>query len=245
MNDARPVLEMSGVSFSYMATRPLLRSIDLDARPGEVAMILGMSGSGKTTLLKLCKGLLAPRSGTIRAFGEPVRPAVGRGTLDPRVAYIPQQLGLVRSLSALDNVLTGALARTRGVATLRGSFPSAARREASALLERLGIASKSDDQVYSLSGGERQRVAIARSLMQWPKVLLADEFISDLDPVTGEEIMRVVRDIADEGVAVVMTTHELDVVRAYAEHVVVLRDGVKALDVRERPDVDRIVAAFR
>jgi ABC-type phosphate/phosphonate transport system ATPase subunit len=81
--------------------------------------------------------------------------------------------------------------------------------------------------------------------MQVPQVLLADEFISDLDPVTSETIMRIISRIANEGVAVVMTTHEMDIVRAYGGHVVVLRDGEKVLDLGARPEFDQIVAAFR
>jgi len=208
-------------------------------------MILGMSGSGKTTLLKLCKGLLTPRSGSIRVLGEAVVGARGRGRLDPRVAYIPQQLGLTRTLSVLENVITGALSRMPLVPSVLGLIPEAERARATELLSRLGLGGRAGDKVYALSGGERQRVAIARALMQSPRVLLADEFISDLDPVTSESMMAVVADIARSGVTVVMTTHEMDVVRTYADHVVVLRDGAKVLDLRERPPLETIVAAFR
>lgn len=236
---------VSQLSYAYSTGRPVLGEIELDAGAGEVTMILGMSGSGKTTLLKLCKGLLAPRSGSVRVLGEPVRAAPGRGWLDPRVAYIPQQLGLVRTRSALENVLIGALARTRGPAALAGWLPAAERTRAEGLLARLGVAHKAGEKVFALSGGERQRVAIARALMQEPRVLLADEFISDLDPVTTETIMAIVGEIARAGVTVVMTTHEMDVVRSYADHVVVLRRGAKVMDVREQPEVERILAAFR
>jgi phosphonate transport system ATP-binding protein len=238
-------LEVTGVSFAYRAGRPVLRAVDLDARAGEVTMILGVSGSGKTTLLKLCKGLLAPQHGNVRVLGEPVDAAVGRGRLDARVAYIPQQLGLARTLSVMENVLTGALARLPILPSLVGAAPDAERRRATDLLDRMGIAGKAQEKVFALSGGERQRVAIARALMQQPEVLLADEFISDLDPVTSETIMRIVAGIAGEGVAVIMTTHEMEVVRAHAGHVVVLRAGEKVLDVRTQPELDQIVAAFR
>ena len=245
MSEAPAALEAIDLSFAYRAGRPVLRALTLAAHTGEVTMVLGVSGSGKTTLLKLCKGLLAPQKGTVRVLGQPVAPAVGRGQLDPRVAYIPQQLGLVRTLSVIDNVLTGALGRLPGVPTLLHAFPGSERDRAEDLLARVGLGHKTDERVFALSGGERQRVAIARALMQTPAVLLADEFISDLDPVTGETIMRIVSGIASEGVAVLMTTHEMQVVRAYGGHVAVLRDGEKVLDVRTRPDLDQIVAAFR
>lgn len=208
-------------------------------------MILGMSGSGKTTLLRLCKGLLAPRSGNVRVLGEPVTARPGRGRLDPRVAYIPQQLGLTRTLTVLENVLTGALSRVPVLASVFGVTPGEELGRAAELLSRLGLDGKAGEKVYALSGGERQRVAIARALMQSPRILLADEFISDLDPVTTETIMGVVAEIARSGVTVVMTTHEMDVVRDYADRVVVLRAGTKVLDVRERPPLERIVAALR
>jgi phosphonate transport system ATP-binding protein len=145
----------------------------------------------------------------------------------------------------LENVLTGALARLPVVPSLIGAFPAVEHRLAEDVLERVGIRHKAQEKVFALSGGERQRVAIARALMQVPQVLLADEFISDLDPVTSETIMRTISRIANEGVAVVMTTHEMDIVRAYGGHVVVLRDGEKVLDLGTRPEFDQIVAAFR
>jgi phosphonate transport system ATP-binding protein len=240
----RSAVALRGVDFAYRAGRPVLQGIDLDANGGEVTMALGLSGSGKTTLLKLCKGLLAPQRGTVDVLGSRVRPAVGRGRLDPRVAYIPQQLGLVRALSAMENVLTGALARVPLLPSLVQAMPDDIRRRATALLSDMGLAAHADTTVFELSGGERQRVAIARALMQEPSVILADEFISDLDPVTGATIMRIVRDVASRGVAVVMTTHEMDVVRSHADHVVVIKHGRKAMDARATTSADDIVAAL-
>jgi phosphonate transport system ATP-binding protein len=245
VTEALPALETTELTFAYRAGQPVLRNVALSARAGEVTMVLGVSGSGKTTLLKLCKGLLVSQKGTVRVLGQPVAPAAGRGRLDSRVAYIPQQLGLVRTLSVMENVLTGALARLPVAPSLVGAFPAVEQKLAEELLGRVGIRQKAQEKVFALSGGERQRVAIARALMQVPQVLLADEFISDLDPVTSEMIMRIISRIADEGVAVVMTTHEMGIVRAYGGHVVVLRNGEKVLDLEARPEFDEIVAAFR
>ena len=229
------MLEASEVCFAYSAGRPILRAVDLTARAGEITMLLGVSGSGKTTLLKLCKGLLAPQRGGVRVGGAEVV-AGRRSRLDPTVAYIPQHLGLVRNLSVLDNVLMGVLARVPALGSLAHRFPAATRRRAEELLARLGIGHKAGDLAYALSGGERQRVAVARALMQEPRLLLADEFVSQLDVLTSREIMAVVRDIADAGVAVVIATHELALVDGYADTVVVLRDGEKVLDRRVRPE---------
>jgi phosphonate transport system ATP-binding protein len=238
-------LSVDQVWLSYVSGRPVLRGVSLEADASAVTMILGMSGSGKTTLLKVCKGLLVPQRGEVRVLGDAVVSAPGRGRLDARVAYIPQQLGLVRTLSALDNALTGALSRVGRVPSLLKLMPEDEVRQGRELLARLGLGAKTDDKVYALSGGERQRVAIARALMQRPRVLLADEFISDLDPLTSSEIMTIVRDVCRSGVAVVMTTHEMDVVRSHADHVVVLRDGEKALDAHGVPAAEDVTAALR
>ena len=231
----RPALEASDLWFAYRAGRPILRGVSITAHAGEITMLLGVSGSGKTSLLKLCKGLLAPQRGTIRVRGATVV-AARRSRLDPAVAYIPQQLGLVRNLGALDNVLMGALGRVPELPSLAHRLPLGIRQRAEDLLTRLGIGHKAADKTYALSGGERQRVAVARALMQEPDVLLADEFVSQLDVLTSREILTVVRGIADAGVAVVIATHEIDLVERYADSVVVLRDGEKVLDRRVRPD---------
>lgn len=221
-----PALEARDVWFGYVRERPVLKGISLSAEEGQITMVLGASGGGKTTLLKLAKGLLAPQRGAIRVFGQ----RVVAGHLDRRVAYIPQQLGLVRNLSVLENTLTGALGRVGTLPSLLKIFPRHCLREARRTLETLGIDHKADEKVYALSGGERQRVAIARALMQQPRLILADEFISQLDPVTSLEIMEIMHQIAADGVALVMTTHELDIVARYADHVVILRDGEKVID---------------
>jgi phosphonate transport system ATP-binding protein len=239
-----PALQVRDAWFAYVRSKPVLRGVTMHATPGEVTMVLGTSGSGKTTLLKILKGLLAAQSGEVRVLGADVNGSA-RGRLDPRVAYIPQQLGLVRSLSALDNALVGALSRIGTVPSLLRMLPEDETKRARELLARLGIGHKADAPVHELSGGERQRVAIARALMQGPRVLLADEFISDLDPLTSAEIMALVRDAAVAGVAVVMTTHEMDVVREHADHVVVLRHGETSLDRHGVPDVRAITEALR
>lgn len=220
------MVRLRGVEFAYRPGAPVLRGINLDARAGEIAVVLGGSGSGKTTLLRLIAGLLRPTAGEVRVLGE----APARGRLDPRVAYVPQQLGLTRGRSALENVLVGALGHTSLVRSLIGNYAEADRRRALELLSTLGLAAKADEPVHALSGGERQRVAIARALMQEPAVLLADEFVSQLDPVTSREVLEQVRQMASAGVAVIVTTHELDLALTFADRLLVMRGGSVALD---------------
>lgn len=218
------------MSFAYPGGRPVLCDVTLQALAGQITMLLGQSGSGKTTLLKIAKGLLRPVSGAALALGEPVRARPERGRLDPRVAFIPQHLGLVRSRSALENAVVGGLAADSLRSALGPSAEQSAR--ARSLLEALGVARRAEAPVRSLSGGERQRVAIARALMQRPRVLLADEFVSQLDPATTADTMEIVRQIAADGVAILMTTHELALVTRYADATIVLRAGRTVLERR-------------
>ncbi|HLC30284.1 MAG TPA: ATP-binding cassette domain-containing protein [Dehalococcoidia bacterium] len=224
------VVETKDLWFSFNNSRPVLKGVDLAIPKGGVTMVLGASGSGKTTLLKLIKGLLRPQRGQIRVLGHSATAAKPLRSLIPEVAYIPQHLGLVRNLPVLENTLTGALGRLGTLPSLLRIFPREWVQEAEGLLAGLGIAHKRDEKVHALSGGERQRVAIARALMQHPRVILADEFISQLDPVTSGEIMDNMRRMVDDGTTLLMTTHELEMVARYGDWVAVLRDGEKVLD---------------
>lgn len=227
---APPALALRDVWFSYVPGHPVLTGVSIDAALGQITMLLGTSGSGKTTILKLVKGLLVSHRGSIQVLGRPVAAAARGAQLDAMVAYIPQHLGLVRNLPVLDNVITGALGQIGTLPSLARVFPEGRVREAHALLEQLGIGHKSREKVHTLSGGERQRVAIARALMQRPRLILADEFISHLDPITSIDIMEIMREIASGGVALVTTTHELHIVARYADRVVVLRRGRTVLN---------------
>ncbi|MEO6197513.1 MAG: ATP-binding cassette domain-containing protein [Dehalococcoidia bacterium] len=218
-----PVTSARDLCFSYDGRTRVLDGVSLDVESGAMTMILGRSGSGKTTLLKVLKGLLRPQSGTVK---------IAAGDAAGAVAYVPQTLGLVRSLSALDNVLTGALRRTSTARSFLKLFPHDLEVEAKDTLARLGLGHKFFEPAQQLSGGERQRVAIARALMQKPTLILADEFVSQLDPITSAEILDSMRAIArDQGVALLVTTHETGVVEDYADRVVVMRAGKIAHEV--------------
>ncbi len=217
------VLEFDGVTFEYRSGEPVLKDVSLELGPGELVMVLGRSGSGKTTLLKLAKGFLRPTAGRVLVGGERSMEPSSRHR--PDVAYIPQHLGLVRGSSVLTNVLLGCLARVGGLASLFGRFPKEEVTKAYGLMEELGIAQKAHERVWVLSGGERQRVAIARALMQEPRLILADEFVSQLDALTANAIMQITRAITARGVTVLMATHDFDLVGAYADRVLVLRHG--------------------
>lgn len=217
---AYPVIRASGLWFSYDGRRPVLDNVDLDIGTGAMTMVLGRSGSGKTTLLKVLKGLLRPQHGSVAITAN----TGGRGRA--AVAYVPQTLGLVRSSTALDNALTGALSRVNPLASLMRVFPGSVVEEAKETIGRLGLAHKLHEPVWALSGGERQRIAIARALMQHPALILADEFVSQLDPITADEILGQMQEITrSQGVSLLVTTHETDVVEQYADRIVVMSGG--------------------
>jgi phosphonate transport system ATP-binding protein len=206
-------VRFQSAGFSYIPHTPVLENIDLDLDCRGITMLVGKSGCGKTTLLRLMQGLLKPRIGTV------VR------TPGLVTSYIPQSLGLVRNLTAFENVVTGALGRMGTLPSLLKLFPSQISREARELLERFGLKSKIGEEIHHLSGGERQRVAIARALMRRPKLILADEFVSQLDAVTSAKMLEMARDSSERDTGWVITTHDLDVACAYGDRVIALRDG--------------------
>jgi len=223
---SEPALIARDLWLAYDRSSYVLRGVSLEVERGAMTMVLGRSGSGKTTLLKTLNGLLSPQRGGVEIV---MRSRNGRRP-QQHIAYVPQTLGLVRNMSALDNALAGALSYTPTALSLMKLFPKATKEEAKRTLAGLGLGDKLRDQVHALSGGERQRVAIARALMQRPDVILADEFVSHLDPATTEDILQQMRTIAQRGVGLLITTHEIDIVTKYADRVVVMREGAIAYD---------------
>jgi phosphonate transport system ATP-binding protein len=192
---------------------------------GKITIIMGPSGTGKTTLLKILAGILTPARGQVKIFDHRITNEPQR-TISSLIGYIPQQLGLVRNLTALDNVLMGALGRCGNGKVLFGLFPRHEIQKAKAALELMGIGHKADEKVFHLSGGERQRVAIARTLLQRSRVVIADEFVSDLDMALAIEILGRIRRAAEqEQLTFVMSMHRQGLVREFAENVLTMREG--------------------
>lgn len=217
--------QVENLSFSYPSGETILRDISVSLPRASLNILMGPSGSGKTTFFKIWSGLLRPSQGNVMFAGSPVTPGMPL-SLRARIGYIPQQLGLVRNLSVLENTLMGCLARCRGFAAALGIFPAAEKETALLLLRKLGIEHKADEKAGRLSGGERQRVAIARSLMQRPEFILADEFISDLDVKTAEEILSLVRGIQErEQVAFMVSMHDCGLARKLGGRIFFLKRG--------------------
>ena len=218
-------LNAEQVWFSYPHHDAVLRNVSLSIPAGKHTVIMGPSGTGKTTLLRVLAGILKPNRGRIAVFDQPVD-GHGQRELSSLIGYIPQQLGLVRNLSALDNVLMGALGRLGDTQALLGLFPPDEIAAAHAALDMMGIEHKSAQKVFHLSGGERQRVAIARTLLQRPRIVIADEFASDLDLAMAYEILGRIRAAADkENITFIMSMHRIGLARKFGDDVLAMEHG--------------------
>jgi len=225
-NGKEPVaVRADQVWFSYRNHDWVLKNISLSIPPGKHTVIMGPSGSGKTTLLRVLAGITKPGKGHVAVFGQSTY-ELGPRELSSLVGYIPQQLGLVRNLTALENVLMGSLGRLFGAKTLLGLFPRPESERAREALDMMGIAHKAAEPVFCLSGGERQRVAIARTLLQHPRVVLADEFASDLDLALASEILARIRRAAErENIPFIMSMHRIGLARQFGDDVLALSNG--------------------
>lgn len=219
---SRTALLLRDVGFAYPQREPTLRHVTLAVPKSTITVVLGPNGSGKTTLLKIAAGLVRPtRGGACLGDETPAHVAVRQG----RIGYIPQQLGLVRSASVLDNVMLGGLRASGTLASVLGLPRADVRERALAALEQVGLSEKADRNVKTVSGGERQRVAIARTLVQKPDVIVADELIASLDAVQAHAVMELLRSLKRQGVSVLMSLHHIDVALANADQVAFLVRG--------------------
>lgn len=218
-----PAIRLKGVRAGYRPREDILRGLDLEVPAGATVAVLGPSGGGKSTLLRAIAGLVPAHGGTVEVLGvrRPARPPRGS------VGYVPQRLGLVRHATALENALQGALHETpawRGL--LRRPHPDVTARAHDAL-DAVGLADVADTVVHELSGGQQRRVATARALVQRPRLLLADEFLGELDPETAGTVLDAVRRMREtHGTTTVFVEHHLDQARRVADIVFRLEDGV-------------------
>ncbi|CAN7656533.1 amino acid ABC transporter ATP-binding protein [Pseudorhodoferax sp. LjRoot39] len=216
---AAPIVEISGLRKSYGANE-VLKGIDLQVQPGEVIAIIGKSGSGKSTLLRCINGLEVFQHGSLTVDGKPLLhdDANAMRTLRQRVGMIFQSFNLFPHLTVGKNVmLAPALVKKKDAA--------AGAEQAKKLLARVGLAEKFDAWPDQLSGGQQQRVAIARALAMEPAVLLCDEITSALDPELVGEVLRVVESLAEEGMTLLMVTHEMNFARKVSDRLIFMHQG--------------------
>lgn len=239
-----PIVELEGVGVRF-GEQWALRDVDCVLEPGERVALIGPSGAGKSTFLSLLNGTVTPTTGRVRVFGRDLsglRPAELH-RVQAQLGTIHQQFDLVGPLRVVHNVNAGRLAHwSAGRAMLSLAWPREPAR-ARAALRRVGLEDKLYERSDRLSGGERQRVALARVLVQDPAAILADEPISSLDPVRGEEVMDLLRDLCIElDKTLVTSLHVFDYALSHCERVIGLRRGAVLFD-RPASQVDRALAA--
>lgn len=224
-----PTLEVLDLHKSYGA-HEVLKGISLAAHDGDVISIIGSSGSGKSTFLRCINLLESPSRGTIRLRGEELQLRAGKHgelvcrnhrqleKMRARIGFVFQNFNLWPHMTILDNI-------TLAPMRVRGLERAVAVAEAEALLAKVGLADKRNAYPGNLSGGQQQRVAIARTLAMKPEVLLFDEPTSALDPELVNEVLGVIRSLAEEGRTMLIVTHEMRFARDVSSHVMFLHEG--------------------
>ncbi|QUS35030.1 ABC transporter ATP-binding protein [Falsirhodobacter algicola] len=223
-----PVIEVRNLHKSY-GDLTVLRGVDLTAPRGHVISLIGSSGSGKSTLLRCCNLLEDSEDGTIRFEGEPVvwrgegaerHPADRKQVLRIRtnLSMVFQQFNLWSHMTILQNVMEAPI-------TVLGRPRDEVEEKARAYLAKVGIGDKADAWPSQLSGGQQQRAAIARALCMEPRALLFDEPTSALDPELEQEVVRVIKALADEGRTMIIVTHDMKMAADCSDHVIFLHQG--------------------
>ncbi len=221
------MLRLENVTKSF-GTLNAVDHVNLDIPQGQMVGIIGSSGAGKSTLLRLINRLWEPCSGKIMFYEDEVSAYKGQDLLDWRsnCAMIFQQFNLVKRLSVLTNVLMGRLRKHGTISSMLMHFTKEERAMAIEALDRVDIVDQALKRCDQLSGGQQQRVAIARALMQDPLIILADEPIASLDPISAAHVMDTLRSINQkEGHTVVASIHHLSSARAYCERIIGMKDG--------------------
>jgi polar amino acid transport system ATP-binding protein len=245
MTMAEPMIKLEGIHKRFGALE-VLKGVDLQVAKGEVVCILGPSGSGKSTFLRCVNLLEPPEQGDIYIEGNDICKGPGSGSgeqswkLDfvrQRVGIVFQQFNLFPHKTALQNV-------TLAQEKVLGRSGQEARAKATELLERVGLGDKLEQYPERLSGGQQQRVAIARALAMDPHVMLFDEVTSALDPELVKEVLDTMRELAEEGMTMIVVTHELGFAREVADRVIFMDQGViveegPPAEVLENPKEER------
>lgn len=228
-----PIIRLNDVTIGYNVEEPLVEIPNLEIFPGEIVAIAGPSGVGKSTLLKTIVGLIRPISGSIEVCGKFFRDRPDRGEL----GYVPQGLGLVRHASVLHNVMLGADAGHNTPIPFIGVFrPSlllswllkkkTAKKKAIQAINSMGLEEKISEPIRRLSGGQQRRVATARTLAQCPKLIIADEFLSELDEKTIDMVLgEVTKYVRSSNAALLVVEHDVTRAKMMADRLLVIDDG--------------------
>ncbi|MCI5076619.1 amino acid ABC transporter ATP-binding protein [Oricola sp.] len=212
-------LEIDNLCASYGNT-PVLKGISLDVEKSEVVSLIGPSGSGKSTLLRALVGVTKPTEGTVR-IGETTvdyRSAASLRSVRDSMAIVFQQYNLFQNMTVMDNVTIAPI-------KIKKWNKAEVRKHAAELLERVGLSAKHNAYPDELSGGQQQRVAIARALCLRPQLLLLDEVTSALDPELVGEVLDTIRDLARDGMTMLIVSHEMGFVREVSSRIVMMDKG--------------------
>lgn len=229
------MVKFINVSKTYPNGVEALKNISLEIYEGEFVAIIGLSGAGKSTLLRLINKLIENTGGEVFFDGKSVTKAKGKELINIRrqIGMIFQGFNIVKRMSVLSNVLSGRVAYHPTWKTILGLFPEEDKQIAYRALQRVDILEKVHSRASNLSGGQQQRVAIARALAQEPKMMLADEPVASLDPITTVQVMDYLKKINEEdGITTVANLHHVDLAWKYATRVVGVRDGEIVYDVQ-------------
>jgi phosphonate transport system ATP-binding protein len=232
------ILEIIDLQQSYSAVAPVLRGVSLKVEQGEFVGVIGRSGSGKSTLLRCINRLVDATSGKILVPAQLVNGA-SNGTIDilklksrdlrhvrRKIGMIFQQFNIIKRLSVIENVLSGGLGYQPTMKSTLRIFSRDQQRRALTNLKRVGLLEHAYKRADELSGGEQQRVAIARTLMQQPAIILADEPVSSLDPNLSRVVLDILKRVCrEDGITALVSLHTLDLTREYADRVIGLKDG--------------------
>ena len=227
------MINYKNVSVTYPGGVEALKNINLNISEGEFLIIVGLSGAGKSTLLRTTNGLVMPTQGSVRINNAEITTASKKELKKIRssIGMIFQTFNLVNRTTVLKNVLTG---RLSSVSTLRSTFgmwPQAEKDIAFKSLQQVEILEKAYVRASNLSGGQQQRVGIARALAQEPNVMLADEPVASLDPVTSRVVMKYLKKINEElGITTIVNLHFLDLAKEFGDRLIGLKDGELVYD---------------
>ncbi len=227
------MIKFENVSVTYPGGVEALKDLNLEIKDGDFIIIVGLSGAGKSTLLRTVNNLVKPSTGSVYLEGKNVTSAKKKELkkIRSQIGMIFQTFNLVNRSTVLKNVLTGRLSNISTIRSILGLWPKDQKEMAFEALNQVEILEKAYVRASNLSGGQQQRVGIARALSQKPKVMLADEPVASLDPITSRVVMSYLKKINTElGITTIVNLHFLDLAKEFGDRLIGLRDGELVFD---------------